>query len=185
MFSRESSRKTLYWKKTDGAQSEEKPMLDIKTIGDVEVFKDLGYAQLKTVLEYCDEVEYQPGDTIFDAGDDSLFLYAVLEGNVDLHWELPGRSVLPEDAVTTLQPGDTFGWSSLVPPRSYSLSAVCSQSSCRALRVDASGFLDLFEKDKEVGCRVMARVLAVVSARFLALQDEIARRRGSDIMNQW
>jgi hypothetical protein len=31
----------------------------------------------------------------------------------------------------------------------------------------------------------MTGVLAVVGARFLNLQDEIARQRGSDIINRW
>jgi hypothetical protein len=31
----------------------------------------------------------------------------------------------------------------------------------------------------------MTNLLSVVGSRFLNLQDEVAKQRGSDIMNQW
>lgn len=159
--------------------------MDLEFLGRVEVFRDLGYSQLKAVLEDCEEVPFVSGERIFSEGEEPEAIWAVIEGEVALHWELPGRSAMPEKTVTTLGENSTFGWSALVPPRRYSLSATCASDKCRVLKADREKLLALFEKDKEVGFRVMNRLLGLVSARFLALQDEVARRQGSDIINRW
>jgi CRP-like cAMP-binding protein len=160
-------------------------MIDVDFLGQVEAFRDLGYSQLLAVLKDCEEVEFASGDRIFSEGEEPRAIYAVIDGEVALHWELPGRSAMPEKTVTTLGKHATFGWSSLVPPRRYSLSATCASDQCRVLKADRDKLLSLFQKDREVGFRVMNRLLGLVSARFLALQDEVARRKGSDIINRW
>ena len=53
------------------------------------------------------------------------------------------------------------------------------------MKVDAAKLRALFDKDAVVGYRVMSKVLALISTRFYQLQDEVARRRGHDIINQW
>jgi CRP-like cAMP-binding protein len=161
-------------------------MVDLDFLGRVEVFRDLGYAQLRAVAELCEEAVFEAGERIFSEGDEPWSLYAVMEGRVNLLWgAAPGRSALDGPGVASLGKGATFGWSSLLPPRRYSLSAECEGGACRVLRGDRDGLLDLFEKDPEVGYRVMLRLLEVVSSRFLALQEEAARRRGRDLINRW
>lgn len=161
-------------------------MVDTDFLRQVEVFQDLGYAQLKAIAEHCEEMELSAGEHIFSEGDEAMNLYALMEGEVVLHWG--GAPVKPRSdgrTVTTLGKHRTFGWSSLVPPQKYSLSAECAGTGCRVIRMDREGLLDLFEKDSEIGYLVMFRVLEVVSARFLALQEEVARRRGRDMINRW
>jgi len=160
-------------------------MIDLEFLGRIEIFESLGYSQLKAVLESCEEVEYSSGDRIFEMGKEAGAVYAVMDGEVTLNWEIPGRSAMPEKAVSTLGKYATFGWSSLVPPKVYSLSATCASDKCRVLKAEGKKLLDLFEKDQEVGYKVMSHILALVSGRFLALQEEVARRQGSDIMNRW
>jgi CRP/FNR family transcriptional regulator, cyclic AMP receptor protein len=161
-------------------------MVDLDFLGRVEVFRELGYAQLKAVAELCEEEVFQEGERLFTEGDEPRGLYAVMEGRVTLLWGTgPRRSTPARPGVTTLGIGATFGWSSLLPPRRYSLSAESEGGACRVLRVDRGGLLDLFEKDPEIGYRVMLRLLEVVSGRFLTLQEEVARRRGMDLINRW
>ena len=161
-------------------------MVDLDCLARVEVFRELGYAQLKAVGELCEEAVFPAGERIFSEGEEPGSLYAVMEGRVDLLWGGgPGRPTLDGSGVATLGEGATFGWSSLVPPRRYSLAAECGEGPCRVLRADRDGLLDLFEKDPEIGYRVMLRLLEVVSGRFLVLQEEAARRRGRDLINRW
>ncbi len=161
-------------------------MVDSEFLGRVEVFQDLGWAQRKAVAELCGEAVLQPGERVFSEGEEARTLYAVVEGRVTLHWGSgAGASAPAGRGVVTLGPGATFGWSSLLPPRPYSLSAACEEGACRVLRADRDALLVLFEKDPEVGYRVLFRLLEVVSTRFLALQEEVARRRGSDLINRW
>jgi CRP-like cAMP-binding protein len=160
--------------------------VDLDMLGRVELFRDLGWAQLKAVSELCGEAVLQPGERVFSEGEEPRALYAVAEGEVTLRWESGAGAETPEGrGVATLGPGASFGWSSLTPPHRYSLSADCTREACRVLRVDRDELLELFEKDPEVGCRVMFRLLEVVSTRFLALEEEVARRRGRDLINRW
>ena len=53
------------------------------------------------------------------------------------------------------------------------------------MKVDAAKLRALFENDADLGYKVMSKVLAVISTRFYQLQDEVARRRGHDILNKW
>jgi CRP-like cAMP-binding protein len=160
-------------------------MVHLEFLEEVEVFKDLNDDQLAVIQSYCQEDSFQRKDKIFSAGDDPLYLWVVRQGQVDLHWDLPGRAAFAEKAITTLSPSGTFGWSSLVPPYKYRLSAYCASRTCGLIRFARNDLIDLFEQDPSIGYRVMTRLLAVVGARFLNLQDEVARQRGSDIINHW
>jgi len=151
----------------------------------VDVFNDLNDNQLKVIQENCQTDEFKKGDKIFGAGEDPLYLWVVLAGEVNLHWEIPGRSLSAEKTISTLSEASTFGWSSLVPPHQYRLSAYCASESCKVVRIAKEKLTALFDKEAAIGYRVMTGLLSVVGARFLDFQDEVARHRGSDIINKW
>jgi signal-transduction protein with cAMP-binding, CBS, and nucleotidyltransferase domain len=160
-------------------------MITFDFLEKVEVFKELDDSQLSQVQKFCREAEFSRGDKIFGAGEKPRYLWTVMEGQVALQWELPGRSALPEATITTLSETMTFGWSSLVPPYQYRLSAYCATRTCKVMKVEKDALINLFEKDAAIGYKVMNRLLSVVGSRFLNLQDEVAKRRGSDILDQW
>ena len=160
-------------------------MVTLDFLEKVEVFKDLDDGQLAVLQEYCETAEFKRGEKIFSAGDDPLYLWVVMTGRVDLHWEIPGRSASAEKTISTLKATATFGWSSLVPPHKYMLSAYCGSRTCTLIKIAKDRLVDLFEKDAPIGYKVMTGLLSVVGSRFLNLQDEVARRRGSDILNRW
>ena len=160
-------------------------MITLDFLEKVEVFKDLNDQQLTVIQEYAQVEEFGRGDKIFGTGDEPLYLWVVLAGTVDLHWELPGRSASAEKTISTLEEASTFGWSSLVPPYRYRLSAYCAGRTCKLLKIPKDELIGLFEKDAAIGYKVMTGLLSVIGARFLKLQDEVARRKGSDIINRW
>jgi len=160
-------------------------MITLEFLENVTVFRELNDDQLTKIQQHCQEAKFSRGDKIFGTGEKPEFLWVVMEGQVDLQWERPGRSSLPESTITRLSESMTFGWSSLVPPYSYSLSAHCATRSCKVMQVDRDALINLFEEDPEIGYKVMLQLLSVVASRFLNLQDEVARQRGSDIINQW
>jgi len=160
-------------------------MITLDFLENVEVFKDLNDDQLTRIQKHCREAEFSGGDKIFSTGEKSEYLWVVMEGQVALQWETPGGSALPESTITRLSEMMTFGWSSLVPPHSYRLSAQCATRTCKVVQVERDALLNLFEQDAEIGYKVMHKLLSVVGSRFLNLQDEVAKQRGSDIINQW
>ncbi len=155
-------------------------MVNLDTLEKVEVFKDLDDRGLSAVSECCTEIAAQRGEGIFKAGEEARQLWAVVEGTVKL--EAEPASTLRGNEVTETQ---VFGWPSLVRPHVYRFSASCSGRSARVIRMEADCLEALFEKDPELGYKVMSGLLRVIGDRFHRLQEEVVKRRGQDMMNQW
>jgi signal-transduction protein with cAMP-binding, CBS, and nucleotidyltransferase domain len=160
-------------------------MVTLDFLENVEVFQELNDNQLIEIQKCCQMVEFSRGDKIFGTGEEPQYLWVVMEGQVTLHWEVPGRSALPEPTISRLSETMTFGWSSLVPPYKYRLSAYCATRVCKVIKIERGALTDLFNQDAEIGYKVMNKLLSVVGSRFLNLQEEVAKQRGSDIINQW
>jgi CRP-like cAMP-binding protein len=160
-------------------------MITLEFLENVQVFEDLNDDQLTRIQTHCQEAKFSRGDKIFATGEKPQYLWVVMEGQVALQWTMPQRTTRSESTITTLSESMTFGWSSLVPPYTYRLSAYCASRNCKVMQVDRDALVELFENDAALGYKVMLKLLSVVGSRFLNLQDEVAKQRGSDIMNQW
>ena len=160
-------------------------MVSLDFLEDVDTFSELDDDQLTAVQDCCEVAKYKRGETIFAVGEDPEYFWLVLDGEVNLVWDAPEGPAMPEDTISTLSAGMPFGWSSLVPPNEYRLSAHCATRSCKTVRIPRDRLLQLFEDDALLGYKVMSKVIIVVGQRFHQLQDEVARRRGHDIMYRW
>ena len=160
-------------------------MVSLDFLERMEVFKDLDDEQLKAIQVCCREVEFKRGEKIFGAGEEPNYLWTVKEGQVNLRQESDAASILENVTITSLSETMTFGWSSLVPPCKHTLSAYCTSRICKVISVEKQCLIGLFEKDMKIGYRVMSKLIPVVGKRFQQLQDEVANRRGHEIINQW
>jgi CRP-like cAMP-binding protein len=160
-------------------------MISLDFLENVEAFSDLDDDQLTAIQSSCEIAEFKRGVEIFAAGETPEYFWVVFEGQVNLTWDAPEGPGLPENTITTLSEGMPFGWSSLVPPYKYHLSAHSASRNCKTVRIPKGRLLQLFEDDTLLGYKVMSKVMIVAGKRFHLLQDEIARRRGHDIINRW
>ena len=160
-------------------------MISLDFLETVEAFSDLDDDQLTAIQGTCEVTEFMRGEEIFAVGDSSDYFWIMLEGQVNLTWDMPDGPAMPENTITTLSEGMPFGWSSLVPPHIYRLSAKCASRNCKAIRIPKDRLLQLFEDDAQLGYKVMSKVMMVAGKRFHQIQDEVARRRGHDIINRW
>jgi CRP-like cAMP-binding protein len=155
-------------------------MLNLDTLEKVEVFKELDDRRLSTVVECCTEVVFQRGEGIFKTGEEARHLWAVVEGRVKL--EAEPSSTLRKSEVSETQ---VFGWPSLLATPTYRFTASCAARSAKVIQIDATCLRALFEKDPELGYRVMSGLLQVIGNRFHQLEEEVVKRRGQDMLNQW
>ncbi|MGD9183173.1 MAG: cyclic nucleotide-binding domain-containing protein [Desulfobacterales bacterium] len=160
-------------------------MISLEFLEKVDAFSDLDDSQLTAVQNCCEVAEFKRGEQLFAAGETPEYFWIVRQGQVNLSWDLPDSLAMPNTTITTLSKGMPFGWSSLVPPYRYRLSAHCATRSCKVIMIDKGRLTRLFEDDAELGYKVMSKVMIVAGKRFHQLQDEVARRRGHDIINQW
>lgn len=160
-------------------------MISLDFLENVGAFADLSDDQLTAILECCEVADFKRGEEIFASGETPEYFWIVQTGQINLTLDAPEGPALPENTITTLSEGMPFGWSSLVPPYKYHLSAHCASRSCKTVRIPKDRLLQLFESDAQLGYKVMSKVMIVVGQRFHQLQDEVARRRGHDIINRW
>ena len=145
-------------------------MVDLEFLKKVSLFKGLNDGHLTQLLEGCQETEYKKGDRLFAEGEDARFLWIVIDGHVDIRFDLPGRDTSAESTVYTETVSKSFGWSSFVPPHKYILSAYCAGGRCRIARLSKEYLTTLFESDYGMGYILMSNLAAVISSRFHDLQ---------------
>jgi CRP-like cAMP-binding protein len=160
-------------------------MISLDFLENIEVFADLGDKQLAAIQSFCEVADYKRGDKIFAAGETSEYFWILREGQVNLTWEMPKGPALPESTITTLTPGMPFGWSSMVAPYKYRLSARCDSRNCKVIKIPREHLNRLFTVDAQLGYKIMSKVMVVVRQRFHQLREEVARRRGQDIIYRW
>jgi CRP-like cAMP-binding protein len=142
------------------------------------IFDGLDQGQMNKVKACCQEKEYTAGARIFADGQQAESLFVVLEGRVDLRFEIPGRESTSSDNITSVRQGQVLGWSALMHSPIYSLSAYCATDKCRLLKVGRDCLLALFEEDPRMGYIVMSHMAEVIRTRFHQVQEELARRKG-------
>ena len=147
----------------------------------VDIFKGLDDVQLGQVSAGCREKEYQNNHRIFTEGEVADRVWIVMEGQVDLRFDLPGRPTSEENTIFSIAVGNTLGWSSFVPPFQYKLSAYCASRSCKILQIDKDFLIGLFEKDNRMGYRVMLNLTGVASTHFHRLQNSAAGPPASQV----
>lgn len=161
-------------------------MIGLDMLEKVEIFEDLNDKQLSAVKPCCQKVAFQRGEKIFGAGEDPNALWAVSEGHVGL--QRPGtteKTNAGDLGSTEVSEHMVFGWSSFVPPHKYMLSAYCASRRCDLIKSDKACLSELFEKDPEIGYKVMLKLLWVIGRRFHQYQETLIQRRGQEIMNRW
>jgi CRP/FNR family transcriptional regulator, cyclic AMP receptor protein len=132
-------------------------------------FKGLNAHQLQLLTESAMEMQFEPGQSIFQEGSPANRFYLILEGKVVLESELAERGMIP---IQTLGRGDDLGWSWLFPP--YYL-----HSSARALEPTRTIFFygtrlrEQCEQDHDLGYQLMQRVAEVMIQRLRAMQQRL------------
>lgn len=139
----------------------------------VEAFKALTEDELAAIDGFCREKEFNHGDRIFKEGDDATHLYIVKQGMVDLRFDLPARETSEAHTLSTIPENEIFGWSSMVPPYRYKLSAYCVSETCRVMMIEQSRFHDYLREYPDIGYRILSELLKVVGKRFQRLQGSV------------
>jgi len=136
----------------------------------VGIFKGLDENQLSAVQGCCREEQHQAGSKLFGEGEPASHLYIVKKGQVDLRFDLPGRPTSEKNTISSILEFKAFGWSSLVAPYKYSLSAYCTTPSCEVIKIDQPGLNKLFEEDHRLGYLVLSNMARVIGKRFQKLE---------------
>lgn len=160
-------------------------MVTLEIMDEIDAFKGLDKDQLKQVQEYCKICNFKKGERLFSEGEDATDLWFMLAGKIDMRFDLPGRPTSKENNIASITKYHAFGWSCFVPPNKYRLSAYCSSETCKIIKIKRVRLERLFKKDAYIGYTFMSYLINVVGERFHQFQDDVAKRRGEDIISGW
>ena len=132
-----------------------------------ELFARLDTQRLETIAGLCRDRHFRKDETIFIEGEEATDLFILRSGMVVLEMAmqpLPERPVVPIP-LETITPGECLGWSALVEPHEYTLTARCMAHSS-VLALLGTRMRELMATDPELGRDVMAAVSRVVGRRL-------------------
>jgi len=139
----------------------------IDTLESSELFAGLGRSHLEKVSVLCRGGSYKEGAMIFKEGDEAAELYILTEGQVALEMKVqpvPNLPAIPT-AVEVVTKGGCLGWSALVEPYVYTLSARC-MTNCTVLAIKGDMLQKTMAADPVLGYEVMKRLARVISLRL-------------------
>jgi len=133
------------------------------------LFVGLSGAERSSLWECGQTREFAAGARLFSLGEEATHLYVVERGRVALKMPVEVAGGVHEVVVEEQGPGATIGWSALVPPHRYTLSAVAIEDA--AMRAFSPTALTAhLEANPEVGWRVFRNLAAIVGRRLVKVE---------------
>jgi CRP-like cAMP-binding protein len=136
-------------------------------------FKD---DQLKSMAMLGDEINLPPGSEPVKAGRPALALYFLLEGSLDLYYQVEAggshanSKVFP---VGEINPGEPFGISSLFEPYQYG-ATVRAPVACRVIQFDAQVLRRLPDQNLPLAYILYHQVAKAALERLAATRVQLA-----------
>ena len=132
-------------------------------------FKGLDAHQLQRLTDSAMEMQFEPGQIIFEEGSPANRFHLILEGKVLLESEVKGHGTI---AIRTLEPGDDLGWSWLFPPY-YLLFSARALETTRTIFFYGTRLREQCEQDHDLGYQIMKRIAQVVVLSLRATQQHL------------
>ena len=83
-------------------------MVNLDIMDKIEAFKGLDDDQLNHVQEHCKQIEFKQGERLFIDGDEATALWVMIEGTIDMRFDLPGRPTSKQNTIATITPLSGF-----------------------------------------------------------------------------
>jgi CRP-like cAMP-binding protein len=96
---------------------------------------------VNTVMRNANRIRLKAGDFVFQESDPADFFYVLLKGRIKLSVGDPGQMVYLIN-----QPGEAFGWSSLINRKLFSATAQCKTAS-EVIALDRIILQNILDKD--------------------------------------
>jgi CRP-like cAMP-binding protein len=157
----------------------------IDTLRSSEFFGDLGIDPLQKVSMLCRGGSYREGMIIFKEGDEAAELYLLTDGRVALEMEVrpvPDRPAI-STAVEVATKGECFGWSALVEPYIYTLSARC-MSNCTVLAIKGDMLRKAMADDPVLSYELMKRLASLIARRLMHTQLRLTSGLGIALLGK-
>ncbi len=135
----------------------------------VPLFRGVNNQDLALLAGSCRSLDLNPQTAVFEQGARAETLYILVAGRVAIRYKPYDGDPL---IVAEVQPGDVFGWSTLLRRPSYSSGAVALESS-RVLAISGTGLRRLCRARPQAGAIILDRLVAVIPERLKSAHGQV------------
>jgi len=146
----------------------------IEVLRGSDLFEGLAADELQALESAAQPVRLAGGELLFLLGDPASCLYVVAEGTIELCFPLPLGDEVRDITIEKVEPGKTLGWSALVRPYRFTLSARAAQPT-RVIGFGRNDLHKIFETQPRLGYMLSSRISELVGLRLMAVQALWAR----------
>lgn len=142
-------------------------------------FAGLSDEYLQLIATFSHRSAVGSGTTIFLQGRPAKHLYIIQQGKVGLEMLVPspsGGGTRPT-VVSVLGPGEAFGWSALVEPYVFSLSAVALDR-CELIMVEGEALREAMRRYLSLGYVVLSNLTKLMAQRLRQTRQALIYERG-------
>lgn len=136
------------------------------------LFSDLPAEYRVALVAATTPVTFDAAQVIFREGEPADRFFLIVDGQVTLESFSLQYGSTP---VQTLESGEVFGWSVLVPPYRWRLDARATRQS-KILVVDGAALRERCEKDPSLGYALLQRFAMLLDQRLHALRNQLIER---------
>jgi len=123
----------------------------------------------------------EPGQELFREGDESEVLGIVIKGRVALRTRVPERG---DFTILTVEPGDVYLWSALVPPYRATSTAVAIEA-LEAITFEGPALRAALREDAALAQALYPRVLVAVARRLNATRVQLLDLFAAEQVRTW
>ena len=148
-----------------------------------ELFRGVTPDELRHLGFKAHEAHFTRDELLFTQGGFAERLYLLTEGVVSLRKELMAPVPIPsgESSITLCGPGEVAGWSALVHPFRYTLTAA-AVTPVAAVAIEGWDLRSGMERYPRIGFKVISSLAEIVSRRLRQIEDALMAYRAYDLM---
>jgi CRP-like cAMP-binding protein len=140
-------------------------MTDVAQLKQVKMFEAVDDGMLELVLSFSERRNFSTGEILFRADEVAEEFLNLLSGRAALTVPISVFMVERELQIEDKGPGDLLGWSALVPPHKYTLTATGTEPG-EILAVGRDALLRFCEEHPSAGYTIMGNVASIIGGRL-------------------
>ena len=144
------------------------------------IFRYLPDSALKEILKIADVIHYKKDDRIISEGEVSQYLYAVLEGGVNVFVKQEGQG---EVFLTTLDAGNVFGEAGMFLKVKRTANVVSTDNSA-ILRISRDDLFEFISKRSQSGIKMLLIIIYSLLMKLSQSSQELAFERKSNLAQE-
>jgi len=134
-----------------------------------ELFDGLTREELQRLAEVGRPQILGEGEYLFHLGENAIALHAVTRGNIDLCFPMPLGGTVKDICVESVGVGKALGWSALVKPYRFTLSARATEPS-EVMSFPRRSLIELFEREPRMAQTVFMKISELIGIRLATFQ---------------